>query len=67
MSRLTIPALAREILLYESDTFSGMGSDITYSEAHEVAERLLAIWAERHIDGVIISSVLTAQRHDAGR
>ena len=43
---------------YESDTFSAEGSEITPTEAQQVAYRLINGWAEEHLDGVSIDHIL---------
>ena len=52
---------------YESDTFSASGSEITPAEAIEVAQRILAVWIDDRLDGVIIDGTLAEVResHDS--
>lgn len=43
---------------YESDTFSASGSQITHEEATRIADTLIQMWMDRHIDGVILDELL---------
>jgi len=49
---------------YESDTFTASGSAITPAEAIEVAQRILAVWIDDRLDGVIIDGVLAELREE---
>jgi len=54
--------LQKTIAEYESDTFSAEGSEITADEALFIAEELITMWAEHHLDGVIITEFLEEKR-----
>ena len=60
--KMKIEQFAEIISEYESDTFSAVGSEITPAEAREVAEVLLAVWVDEHLDGVRIDAVLDGLR-----
>lgn len=48
---------------YESNTFSAEGSEITPTEAQQVACRLLKAWSDDHLDGVMIGGYLSDIRN----
>ncbi len=48
---------------YESDTFSAEGSQITATEAQQVAYRLMNWLVENRLDGVMIDSILSDIRN----
>ncbi len=50
--------LVRELMEYESDTFSATGSKITQLEAEQVADRLVKSWISKYLDGVSIAVLL---------
>lgn len=50
--------LVKEIVEYESDTFSASSSEITTEEADKVAHELVANWKMNYLDGVQIDTFL---------
>lgn len=48
---------------YESDTFSAEGSEITATEAQQVACRLINWLVENRLDGVMIDGMLSDIRN----
>ena len=48
----------KQIIEYESDTFSGSGSEITEKEACLVIKSILTDYFEHHLDGLSIDSRL---------
>ena len=54
--------LINEILIYESDTFSAKGSEITQIEAQKVANEIIANWVSRYLDGNLIDVFLDKVR-----
>lgn len=57
--------LQKNIAEYESDTFSAEGSNITADEALKVANELVTMWAERNLDGDLITEMLNDIREEA--
>lgn len=56
--------LVKEILEYESDTFSASGFEITKEEAKQVAERCIEWFVNNRMDGVILDEFLFAIREE---
>jgi hypothetical protein len=56
--------LVQDISEYESDTFSASSNEIKASECMEIANKIIDIWKEDHLDGVIISSLLEDLRDE---
>lgn len=50
--------LVKEVMEYESDTFSASGAEITEEEARKVVEKIVRDLWDAHIDGVKINFAL---------
>jgi len=59
---MTTHDLSKEIMEYESDTFSASGSKITREEADFIAEKLLEFWSKENLDGISITNILDVAR-----
>lgn len=58
MSTSTFEQLVQEIKDYESDTFSSEGSELTWEEAKELAEKAIRYFILNIMDGVKLSDWL---------